>query len=115
MMTCGARWYGPRADVPDAFANHICGREGTHAIHECVCGSYQLTHQGVDSMTFAQFQDKVRYPYPYERSGQHAYNLLMHTRPDLCGALVGSELDPFYDDDRLPAFLEWVSEHWGDE
>lgn len=36
---CGYRWYGPRADVPEAYATHVCNAVGEHAIHECCCGA----------------------------------------------------------------------------
>jgi len=39
--TCGLRWYGPRADVPEAYANHVCEHAAGHEgqVHRCVCGA----------------------------------------------------------------------------
>ena len=39
MTVCGERWYGPRADVPEAYANHVCDATGPHQTHRCVCGA----------------------------------------------------------------------------
>lgn len=55
---CGHRWYGPRADVADAYATHVCGLPPNHeeitketlppelvafvtreGKHWCVCGA----------------------------------------------------------------------------
>lgn len=45
------------------------------------------------------------------RRGQFAVNLLFDKRPDLCGKL-DIDLDPFYQDIRIPQFLTWVGENW---
>lgn len=42
------------------------------------------------------------------REGQRAYNQLREKRPDLATRILGTELDPFYIDSRLPAFREWL-------
>lgn len=49
-----------------------------------------------------------------QRRGQAAFNLLHVLRPDLADLVRGSEHDPFYTDERLPAFLEWLGERWHD-
>jgi hypothetical protein len=37
---CTYRWYGPRADVPGADANHVCEVVGDHdQDHRCRCGA----------------------------------------------------------------------------
>lgn len=48
------------------------------------------------------------------RKGQFAMNLLSARRPDLYDRLMQEdrELDPFYSDDRLPAFFDWLRENW---
>lgn len=39
-MMCTFRWYGPRVDVPEADAMHVCGEDERHTTpHECVCGA----------------------------------------------------------------------------
>lgn len=48
------------------------------------------------------------------RRGQFACNLLYKKRPDLAGRLFDNhpDLDPFYVDEKIPAFLTWVGENW---
>lgn len=43
------------------------------------------------------------------REGQAAYNVLSKERPDLASQINGTDLDPFYDNERLPAFYDWVA------
>lgn len=42
------------------------------------------------------------------RAGQAAFNTLYLVRPDLADEIRGGDLDPFYRDDRLPAFWDWI-------
>ena len=42
------------------------------------------------------------------RAGQAAFSVLYQTRPDLANAINSTELDPFYRDERLPAFWAWL-------
>lgn len=44
------------------------------------------------------------------RAGQAAFNVLGLVRPDLAERVRGTELDPFYRDDRLDAFFVWLEE-----
>jgi hypothetical protein len=46
----------------------------------------------------------VRAVFPGWRLGQASCNVLRVMRPDLYLELAGTEVDPFYRDDRLPAF-----------
>lgn len=46
------------------------------------------------------------------RGGQSFYNVLSYHRPDLAEKVVGTECDPYYDDNRIPAFLEYVGSNW---
>lgn len=46
------------------------------------------------------------------RMGQTAFNVLVNVRPDLSEQVRGTDLDPFYKDDRLLAFYQWVEENW---
>lgn len=49
----------------------------------------------------------------FVRPGQHAYNVLDIMHPDLAARVNGSShLDPFYNDDNLPAFFAYVVENW---
>lgn len=46
------------------------------------------------------------------RAGQAAFNELYRIRPDLANEIRGrfTTLDPFYRDENLPAFYEWLTE-----
>lgn len=51
------------------------------------------------------------------RPGQIAYNCLHDERPDLCAKIMESEeskndYDPFYRDEKLPAFWQFVVDNW---
>lgn len=43
-----------------------------------------------------------------QREGQRAFNALYAIRPDLAEQVRGTDLDPFYDDSRLPDFHAWL-------
>lgn len=49
---------------------------------------------------------------PRWRKGQFAFNALHDARPDISEELRTSCLDPFYNDNRIPAFLEAVASMW---
>lgn len=49
---------------------------------------------------------------PAERRGQRYFNALVLVRPDLAGQIVGTALDPFYLDDRLPECVRFVDDNW---
>lgn len=51
--------------------------------------------------------------YPHQRKGQALFNYLFLVRPDLANAIQGSDLDPFYSDERIPACLSWLAQDWG--
>lgn len=51
--------------------------------------------------------DKLTYT-KYERIGQVMFTTLAELSPELTFEIMGTELDPFYDDDRIPAFLDWL-------
>lgn len=65
-------------------------------------------------MTFHEYQIQVHLSRPAEqRLGQYAFNLLYKYEPGLATIITGNlSLDPFYVDDRLPAFWAFVEEHW---
>lgn len=67
-------------------------------------------------MTFAEFRAYVDGQNIYLwRDGQKAFNLLASHRVDLAGRVRATELDPFYVDEVLPAFWEYVEAHWEPE
>ena len=62
--------------------------------------------------TFITTCMRMRTRNPAWRKGQTYYNVLSQVRPDLCERIRTSKLDPFYMDERIPAFLEWVKANW---
>lgn len=50
--------------------------------------------------------------YPNWRKGQLYFNCLHNMDPELANELRGSDKDPFYRDDRIPAFLIIVEQRW---
>jgi hypothetical protein len=47
-----------------------------------------------------------------QRRGQAYYNCLASVRMDLTNNIMGTKLDPFYDNNRLNDFLEYVKKNW---
>lgn len=48
-----------------------------------------------------------------ERTGQTCFNVLHAVRPDLAEQVRNRVLlDPFYDDSRVPVFLDFVQQQW---
>ena len=67
--------------------------------------------------TFTEFIQAVVQHYhanPGWRVGQAYFNVLATMRPEMAEQIRGGVLDPFYQDSRIPVFLEFVSEHWGE-
>lgn len=65
-------------------------------------------------MTFEEFRVYVeahRHDLDW-RPGQAAFNLLVQARPEIAGRVRGTAEDPFYVDDRLPAFWRFVEDDW---
>lgn len=46
------------------------------------------------------------------RKGQHAFNLLRRVRADLAEKVSGTERDPFYRDQNMPAFWNFIAREW---
>ena len=46
------------------------------------------------------------------RRGEAYWNYLFQTRIDLTNNMLGTRLDPTYDDRRLEEFLEYVKRNW---
>lgn len=64
------------------------------------------------SNTFETFITEASWHKPSQRPGQRYMNLLMDMRPDLAKMVRANDLDPFYLDERIPMFLEYVMRHW---
>lgn len=68
-------------------------------------------------MAYAAYLSAVRTTQlaaPEQRRGQAHWNTLALLHPDVADQ-VPAELDPFYNDDRLPGFLEFVIAHLPEE
>jgi hypothetical protein len=61
------------------------------------------------SSCFESAVGHVRTVFPEWRHGQAYCNVLRVARPDLYLELVGTVADPFYRDDRIQAFREWLA------
>lgn len=57
-----------------------------------------------------EFNEKINFYAKTQRCGQAHYNALRDVRPDIAGMIVNTDKDPFYDDSRLPVFLNFISE-----
>jgi hypothetical protein len=66
-------------------------------------------------MNLQEFLAHALKPEIYQRKGQRFMNMLSTHRPDLEERLAGEVLDPFYDDRRLHAAIQWVKDNWGGE
>lgn len=70
-------------------------------------------------MTFEQYLEEVQATFqkwstasnPW-RLGQTYFNVLCELRPDLSERIRTTDLDPFYRDQIIPEFLNWVGEQW---
>lgn len=47
-----------------------------------------------------------------QRLGQRVFNRAHDLRRDLVSPLIGSDVDPFYDDAKIPAFLLTIRKNW---
>jgi hypothetical protein len=54
------------------------------------------------------FAAELQQEFPEWRSGQCHFNALMDSHPNLAEMIRGTDLDPFFQDKRLPDFLKWV-------
>lgn len=72
-------------------------------------------------MDFSEYLNRVmshNILHPSWRIGQSYFNTLNMYRPELAGRVRGSAIDPFYAespiDQRIMAFVEFVSENWNE-
>lgn len=63
-------------------------------------------------MRYEDYLRRTMIPPRSLRRGQWAFNLLYELRPDLARRVVGTPLDPFHNDYRLPTFFGWVGNNW---
>ena len=55
---------------------------------------------------------KVHHANPELRVGQSYFNTLYDIKPNMANTIRGTNLDPFYQNRIIPAFLDWVEENW---
>lgn len=69
----------------------------------------QATYEEWYKHALAYFQENQ-----HLRLGQAVFNHLAREQPDFCdwGLFVYTDVDPFHDDTRTPAFLAWVQANW---
>jgi hypothetical protein len=66
-------------------------------------------------MNFGQYVSKVAatmHEQPNWRQGQTAFNVLCEVKPNLAELIRSSDKDPFYRDDKLDEFYQYVAERW---
>lgn len=67
-------------------------------------------------MELWEFLSQIKRVPREQRQGQYAFNLLVMVRPDLSEKVRGSmNNDPFYNDRKLPNFIQFVSDNWEEE
>jgi hypothetical protein len=60
---------------------------------------------------YAQFCNRIEHVTKIKselRRGQQMYNALYHINPKVAESVGGTELDPFYHDDRIDKFLATI-------
>ena len=68
----------------------------------------------MDLNTYMHIVDQMRRYQPAWRLGQTFSNVLHEYRPDLAKKMIGGNYDPFYQDEKIPAFISWLRRHWND-
>lgn len=66
-------------------------------------------------MTFAAFlfaYTTSKRKHSAQRAGQYWFNLLHEVRPELANRIRGTEIDPFYIDERVPMFISYIGDNW---
>ena len=63
-------------------------------------------------MSLDEFLDQAKCVPTQFRKGQYFYNLLAKVRPELAHMLMEVGVDPFYDDKRIPAAIQFLQANW---
>ena len=66
-------------------------------------------------MKVEDFIIDVLRPEPHVRAGQRLMTRLAKIKPHLYNAIDGTNIDCFYDDNRMWTTLEWLYENWSVE
>jgi hypothetical protein len=83
----------------------------------CVSILHMVTEQErkIAFISFSEYiQEAMRFQglHPELRAGQSFSNVLNKIRPDLADAVISTEVDPFYNNDNLNKFFEFLLENW---
>jgi hypothetical protein len=68
--------------------------------------------------TFSEFLSHVSHTYMKEyewRFGQTCFNVLYELDEDLANCIRGTDIDPFYDDVKVPEFLKRLRDEWNED
>ena len=64
-------------------------------------------------MTYEQYRTILSLGGPgYARAGQHASNVLAVVRRDLADRVHDAGVDPYYQNEKLITFFEWLEKEW---
>jgi len=82
--------------------------------------SPEVTEAKQCEVSFAEYLQTVQKAQAANRNktlrrGQIHFNVLCDLHPTLAESVRGSDLDPFYRDDLVPAFLEHIQKAWSPE
>lgn len=59
-----------------------------------------------------KFANEVAWDQYEFRTGEMMFNALNNMDSKLANSLLGTSCDPFYNDENIPEFLEFIRDHW---
>ena len=62
--------------------------------------------------TYEQWITRIMGEYPHTKGTQRYGQFLYNNLPDRFMGVVPFAIDPFYKDDHVEDFLNWVRRHW---
>jgi hypothetical protein len=77
--------------------------------------SLQIKDEGGEILEFHEFLTKSateKELHPERRMGQTYFNVLFAFNPELADSVSGTSFDPYYEDDKIGAFLNHVCQEW---
>lgn len=75
---------------------------------------HEAGHVGVSLVNqYLNLVNQAVRAWPSRRVGQAFFNVLCEVEPLLAERVRATEFDPFYQDKRIPAFLEFVEQRIG--
>ena len=58
---------------------------------------------------------KIKIKFPFLRVGQIYFNTLLDINNDLANIIRGTENDPFYSDEKIPLFIQSITDYYKKE